>query len=162
MIYTFPEVLPVGDDSHPKIPKTKQFENVRVQPRNFRNVDTTFLILTITGKVLTYTFPEVLPVWDASHPKILKMKQFETLRVQPRNFRNVATTLLSVSDKLNYPYGFLLIRYTRMYLHFGTNYKKFLKFGKADKNIFRGIFLRRNFPQENFPGFIEVNTCLQP
>jgi hypothetical protein len=56
-----------------KIPKTTQFENVCLQPRNFLNVDTTFLIRITTGKVLDHTFPEVLPVWDTSYPKIPKM-----------------------------------------------------------------------------------------
>ena len=49
--HTFPEVLPVWDTSYTKIPKTKQFENICAQPRNFGNVVTTFLILIITGKV---------------------------------------------------------------------------------------------------------------
>jgi len=34
--------------------------------------------------------------------------------------------------------------------------KKFLKFDKIVRNIFRGIFLRRKFPQGNFPGFVEI------
>jgi len=35
-------------------------------------------------------------------------------------------------------------------------WKKFLEFDKIVRNIFRGIFLRRKFPQGNFPGFIEI------
>ena len=35
-------------------------------------------------------------------------------------------------------------------------WKKFPKFDKIVRNIFRGIFLRRKFPQGNFPGFIEI------
>ena len=34
--------------------------------------------------------------------------------------------------------------------------KKFLKFDKIVRNIFRGIFLQRKFSQGNFPGFTEV------
>ena len=34
--------------------------------------------------------------------------------------------------------------------------KKFPKFDKIVRNIFRGIFLRRKFPQGNFPGFVEI------
>jgi len=34
--------------------------------------------------------------------------------------------------------------------------KKFLKFDKIVRNIFRGIFLRRKFPQGNFPVFDEI------
>ena len=34
--------------------------------------------------------------------------------------------------------------------------KKFLKFDKIVRNIFRGIFLRRKFLQEHFPGFVEI------
>ena len=92
--HTFPEVLPVWDTSYPKIPKTKQFENIWAQPRNLGNVVTTFLILIITGKVFDHTFPEVLLVWDTSYPKILKTKYFENIRLQPINLGNVVTTFL--------------------------------------------------------------------
>jgi hypothetical protein len=34
--------------------------------------------------------------------------------------------------------------------------KKFPKFDKIVRNIFRGIFLRRKFPQGNFPEFFEI------
>jgi len=79
--HTFPEVLPVWDTSYPKIPKTKQFENICAQPRNLGNGVTPFLILIITGKAFDHTFPEVLSVWDTSYPKIPKMKQFENVCV---------------------------------------------------------------------------------
>jgi hypothetical protein len=35
-------------------------------------------------------------------------------------------------------------------------WKKFPKFNKIVRNIFRGIFLQRKFPPENFPEFFEI------
>ena len=72
----------------------QQFENICAQPRNLVNVVTTFLVLIITGKAFDHTFPEILPVWDTSYPKVSKTKQFENVCVQPRNFGNVVTTFL--------------------------------------------------------------------
>ena len=34
--------------------------------------------------------------------------------------------------------------------------KKFPKFDKIVRNIFRGSFLQRKFPPGNFPGFVEI------
>ena len=34
--------------------------------------------------------------------------------------------------------------------------KKFPKIDKIIRNIFRGIFLQKKFPQGNFPGFVEL------
>ena len=34
--------------------------------------------------------------------------------------------------------------------------EKFLKFNKTIRNIFRGIFLQRKFPQGNFSEFVEI------
>ena len=34
--------------------------------------------------------------------------------------------------------------------------EKFLKFNKTIRNIFRGSFLQKKFPQENFSEFVEI------
>jgi len=147
----------------------QQFENICAQPRNLGNVVTTFLVLVITGKAFDPTFPEILPVWATSYPKVSKTKQFENVRVQPRNFGNIVTTflILIITGKI---FDITLIRkhclhpvnYTFIHKIFpgifrGTPCrKKFLKFDKTARNIFREVFLRRKFPPRNFPGFVEI------
>ena len=102
------------------------------------------------------------------YEEILDTKKFSK-RPSTLPSRNLYRTLFQTygSKRVYSRVNYIFLKVKRPDIFPGTSEcfpcrKKFPKFGKIVRNIFRGIFLHRTFPQGNFPVLVEIKTRLKP
>ena len=140
MCYTFPKVLTLRDFSYLKTRNTEQLKNIQFYPRIC-----TFKMRSIINSVVTKCshdrkFSEKFSGSFRKHRRQLLCKKCSTC-LQPVNYTFIRNIVKGIFPEV--------FRSTPLS-------EKFPKFDKIVSNIFRGIFLRRKFPQGNFPGFIKI------